>query len=212
MKPIFNFTFLISLFLLFLFFQTSAQKRSLVNKMWQTNYDTPVDSVPWGSSADVDAAGDIIVTGSNDSGGHSWISTRMIAPTGTYSAWHAVYNYSNGAANDFAARVMVKGSYVYVLGASYSSTYDIVLIQYDLSGAQQWVSRYDGGGADFPVAMTIDDNGNAFVVGTSTDGGAGKDMITLEVDINGNQTFLGLFDYNNMDDIATGITLSPDQS
>ncbi len=107
---------------------------------------------------------------------------------------------------------LVKGNYIYVLGASYGSSYDIVLIQYDLTGTQQWVSRYDAGGEDFPVAMTIDDNGNAYIVGTSTDGGAGKDMIALEVDINGNQTFLGLFDYNNFDDIATGITLSPDQT
>ena len=50
-------------------------------------------------------------------------------------------------------------------------THDYATVKYNSSGIQQWVSRYEGpaNGNDESKAMAIDDSGNVYVTGKSTD-------------------------------------------
>lgn len=59
---------------------------------------------------------------------------------------------------------------VYVTGESFDATnnLDFYTIKYNSSGVQQWANRYDGAGSiDIPKAISVDNVGNVYIVGTS---------------------------------------------
>jgi len=131
----------------------------------------------------------------------------MIAPNGSQT-WHVKYNYTD-ANNDFGGRVVCKGSYIYVVGASYSTQYDMVLIKYDMSGNVVWTYRvpnFWGGANAVPLNMVIDNSGNAYIAGTVQGGSTGLDMSIVRINSDGTIQWGLTFDYG-LDDYATSVAL-----
>ncbi|MEQ8472728.1 MAG: SBBP repeat-containing protein [Marinoscillum sp.] len=64
---------------------------------------------------------------------------------------------------------------VYLLGSEENSSFDldIVLVKYNISGLV-WERTYDGGHDDVPKALAVDEDGNAYIVGSTDADGAGK--------------------------------------
>jgi len=74
---------------------------------------------------------------------------------------------------------------------------DYATVQYDSSGHQTWVARYNGPGNadDMAYAMTIDKNGNIYVTGQSMGSGNGTnyDYATIKYDKNGTQLWVARY-------------------
>ncbi|MFO8009613.1 MAG: hypothetical protein R6U89_02260 [Dehalococcoidia bacterium] len=89
------------------------------------------------------------------------------------------------------AMVVDDNGNVYITGGTLSGksdeTMDYVTIKYDAEGEQSWVSRYDGGGLDQSIAMTLDSNGNVYVTGQSAKNqfASTYDYATVKYDNNG---------------------------
>jgi len=130
----------------------------------------------------VDASGNVYVTGYSDGGA----GTGTDYATVKYNAsgiqqWVALYN---GPANweDIAYGLAVDGSgNVYVTGTSDGGEtvqdQDYATVEYNASGAEQWVARYNAAaGSDEAYAVAVDGSGNVYVTGTSDSGAGGNDI------------------------------------
>ncbi len=73
---------------------------------------------------------------------------------------------------------------VIVCGGSYGdgSSLDYVTIQYDASGSEQWVQRYNGRGnyTDWPVDMKVNELGDIFITGYARGSSTNEDMVTIK--------------------------------
>jgi type IX secretion system substrate protein len=65
-----------------------------------------------------------------------------------------------------------------------SNTIDYTITKYDKTGIQLFVALYDGGRADEPIAVLVDDNQNFYVTGSSLDS-VSSNYATVKFDING---------------------------
>jgi hypothetical protein len=97
---------------------------------------------------------------------------------------------------DYGMDVAVDGQgNVYVTGWSDANStgatnYDIVTIQYNAQGEQQWVARFAGPNAadDYPIALALDAEGNAYICGNSAIYWVSPNhIITVKYDMNGIQ-------------------------
>lgn len=93
--------------------------------------------------------------------------TISVSPTGAQN-WAATFT---PAGRDVINALTVDAANnVYVSGESFDggNNLDFYTIKYNSAGTQQWANRYDGANSiDIPKAITVDNNGNVYVVGTS---------------------------------------------
>lgn len=121
----------------------------------------------------------------------------VASPGGGQEAWVARYNGPGNDVDDAEAMEADDAGNVYVTG--YSSGADGLLdyatIKYDSSGQQRWVSRYNGPGNSYDVAIAIDvDNaGNVYVTGESVGSGTGFDFATVKYDSTGQQQWVARY-------------------
>jgi WD40 repeat protein len=98
--------------------------------------------------------------------------------------WSSRYD-GPGRGADFAHSIGVSsdGGTVYVTGESdeRAEDTDYATVAYDaLTGVQLWASRYEGGGFDAALSLTVaPDGASVFVTGYSTGGGTGLDFATV---------------------------------
>jgi hypothetical protein len=97
--------------------------------------------------------------------------------------WRTNYTGSAGGSLGHAAGVAVDAQgNVYAAGSvsvGFSSTQnDALIVKFDVNGVQQWARRHNGpaGGSDGFGRVVVDDNGNAYVSGSSS--GTGLDWVT----------------------------------
>lgn len=100
-----------------------------------------------------------------------------------------------------------------VIGVGYAigemSAQDILVVKYTPQGTLSWVRRYDGQGLnDVANGVVVDQNGNIYVCGYSTDSLNSSDYITLSYDPDGNLRWVDRYNGpGNSSDIANGIAL-----
>ena len=104
--------------------------------------------------------------------------TISVSPTGVQN-W--LMTYTSGTNRDVINDVTTDDlNNVYVTGESWGggNNLDYYTIKYTPAGAQIWARRFDGANSiDIPKAITVDNNGNTYVVGTS------YRNVTIEEDI-----------------------------
>jgi len=100
---------------------------------------------------------------------------------------------------------------VYVTGISYGSGtgYDYATIKYDPNGNELWVERYNGpdNSWDSARAMTLDDNDNIYVTGSSYSA-TSVDYATIKYDTDGNELWVARYNGpGNSGDYARAVAI-----
>lgn len=152
-----------------------------------------------GATTTTNGTTDILLSKKNSSGVTLW--TRQV----------------NGPANfhDFATAIYIDGSgNVFLTGAITNNTLtgfpDAVVIKYNSSGTQQFLSYYDGSGNmyDSGTDITLDGSGNIYIVGGSYNGSGNSDVLTAKFNSSGTLQWASTFDYANLNDGALKVAVS----
>lgn len=161
----------------------------------------------------LDAAGNIYLTGRSDVGAglvtNYDILTLKFTNNGNL-AWAKTFN-SSGINEDKGEKIRVDAAgNVAIAGRIWNGTdFDIILLQYNSAGTQQWFQLINGisGGADKPNALCIDGNNNLYVTGSTTSA-TGLDFLTAKYTSTGTQTWQKTFNgASNGDDEADAMVL-----
>lgn len=152
-------------------------------EQWTARYNgtNNGDDIP--SSLELDAVGNIVVTGgSSGSGSSNDYATVKYSSSGA-QLWASRYN-GTGNDNDVASGLAISmAGNVYVTGSSIGqgSATDYATVMYNSSGQQQWAVRYNGPNntSDDAASIAVDAGGYAFVTGGSNAGGTNLDYLTI---------------------------------
>lgn len=160
-------------------------------EQWAVRYNgtNNGDDVP--SSMELDASGNIYVTGGSSGSTSSNDYVTIKYNSAGQEQWNARYN-GTGNDNDIASALTVSSSgNVFVTGSSIGqgSATDYATVMYNSLGQQQWVMRYNGPNntSDDATAITIDISGFVYVTGSSNSGGANLDYLTIKYNSTGQQ-------------------------
>ncbi len=176
-------------------------------QQWVARYNGPGNSDDKASAVAVDASGNVFVTGWSvgPTTGYDYATVKYDASG--VQQWVERYN-GPGNSNDKAYAVAVDPSgNAYVTGSSVDSAtgYDYATVKYDASGAQQWVARYDSGGA---AAIAVDVSGNVYVTGTSYSSVTGADYATVKYNASGTQQWIARYNGPDIsDDVAMALAV-----
>jgi hypothetical protein len=181
--------------------------------LWTNRFDGPAhgDDRPYAMALYSGHA--LYITGSVTDTMLDYMTIKYDAPTGNL-VWSARYNNPHGNGDDIARAIVIHGqSDVFVTGGSWDSTtgYDYATIDYDTSGALQWISRYDGGPDDQAYAIALDGTSRLYVTGTSVNVGTFNGIVTVKYAYNSGaqgwvSTFNGSATNNDYPIMITGGT------
>ncbi len=180
---------------------------------WVRTYNGPGNAGDKATAIDVDAAGNIYLTGFSYGGPTSLYDYATIKyyPDGD-TAW--VRRYNGPFSNDEMVYDMVIDTFgnVYVTGWSIATVTgeDYATIKYDSLGNELWVRRYNGPADswDEPRAITVDGTGNVYVTGMSAGIGTAEDYATIKYDSNGSELWVRRYDGpGNSTDAALAIAI-----
>ena len=190
------------------------------DSVWVEIFNTPeIGSADYANSLVIDTLGNVYVSGWRriPSG-----STNLDYLTLKYNStglllWAADYN-GPANSNEVPNAIAVDGNgNVYVTGNSQNSIVsgadnDYATVMYNSSGVQQWVSRYDGpsSGQDESKSIAIDDSGNVYVTGQSTDvNGSTPDYATIKYNSLGAEQWVSRYTgiQNNSGDGANSLAI-----
>jgi hypothetical protein len=143
-------------------------------QLWASTYSSAGNNVDEGRSIGLDGSGNVYVTGvlaysEGKASTDNW-GTIKYNSSGA-EQWVRVYDGPAHTADEaFSIAVDVTGnSYVVGYGHGITSGSDLTSIKYDTDGLDQWVQAYDGPlhGTDSGFDITLDTQGNVYVVGAS---------------------------------------------
>lgn len=143
-------------------------------QQWATTYSNNNSNVECAYAMDMDAAGNVYVTGSSfgPTANNNDIATIKYNNSGVQQ-WVRRFN-GPGSAFDSGQDIEVAATgEVFVCGYSRtsntSSNYDAVTLKYDNAGTLQWSQTYEGTGSDYDRAnkLVLQANGNVAVTGRS---------------------------------------------
>ena len=155
-------------------------------QQWAALYNGPGNGGDLAFAIDVDLAGNVYVTGSDQKASNTYNADYLTIKYNSAGVkqWTARFNGTandNDEANDI---VVDKSGNVYVTGWTngVSPSWDMTTIKYNPGGAQQWVKTYDGpkDSADVGNKIALDANGNVYVAGASTGKTSHWDFTTIK--------------------------------
>ncbi len=136
-------------------------------EQWVATYSGPGTSSDAANDIAVDGSGNVFVTGYTGYPARDCV-TIMYDASGT-EQWANVYNGTGDDWDHGSALVVDGSSNVFVMGftTNGADNRDALTIMYDSTGAQQWLSTYDGNfhGNDSTADITLDGLGNVVVTG-----------------------------------------------
>ncbi len=155
------------------------------DQQWVTRYNGPVDSTDMAKSIAIDGAGSVCVTGYSIGSGTNFDYATIKYNSDGVQQWVMRYDGpGNGSDEPYVIAVDGSGN-VSVTGKSFGSgsDWDYATIEYNSSGTQQWVHRYNGpaNGVDCGTAIALDGSANVYVTGFSYGSGTGPDYATLKI-------------------------------
>lgn len=167
---------------------------ALGQEMWlaRLNGNGNADDVP--SAMELDALGNIYVTGSGSGSGTSNDYLTVKYASNGFEIWKSTYN-GTGNDNDIATGLGISSAgNVYVTGSSIGqgTATDYATVMYNSSGQQQWASRFDGvnSTSDDATSLVVDASGFVYVTGASNSGGTNTDYLTVRYNTSGGQVFM----------------------
>jgi len=179
---------------------------------WVRRYNGPIEFWDKAHAIAIDGCGNAYVTGgSYGSGTSNDYATIKYDPNGN-TVWVRRYNGSGNNWDEALVIAIDDFNNVFVTGSSVGSTtsYDYTTIEYDSSGNQLWVSRYNGHGnsTDEALAMAIDGSGNVYVTGITWSDSSYFDYATIKYHPNGDTAWVRIYSGPvNESDVATAIAV-----
>lgn len=154
-------------------------------QQWVKRYNGTGNDYDKANAIKLDAANNVIVTGRSI--GISPAAEDIVTIKYTNAGTQQWLNRYNGLSNGFdegkALATDADGN-IYVAGISFTagSSNDFATIKYDSTGAQQWLTLYNGTGnsSDQAAAIAVDNNGNVFISGFSKGSGTNEDYETIK--------------------------------
>jgi uncharacterized delta-60 repeat protein len=180
-------------------------------QQWAKRYNGTANGNDAAWSIDVDASGNVFVSGQSVGIGTNNDFVVIKYNTVGDQQWLERYNSSG----DDASRVVevdASGN-VYSTGyCTYNNNYDYLTMKLNTDGNVLWATRFNGSAnlADLASAMALDSYGNVYVTGRSV-GGANvldSDYATVKYNTNGVQQWVAIYKgSNNTPDVPRAITL-----
>lgn len=159
------------------------------NQLWATRYSGPGDDRA--TALALDSFGNVFVTGYSSNATTSYDYLTIKYDSNGKELWTRRYDgpihyqdRANALAVDQAGNVYVTG---YSMG--FHTGRDYATVKYDPEGNELWVARYNGPEKteDSASAVAVDNLGNVYVTGTSSNAVSGADYLTVKYDAAGNQ-------------------------
>jgi len=163
-------------------------------QQWAQRYNAPGNSTDSPSEIALDDAGNVYVAGYSIGIGTSLDYLTIKYNSAGVQQWEQRYNGpGNSTDNIFGLQIDGSGN-VYITGFSggSGSSGDFATIKYNSAGVQQWLQRYNGSGNGFDVARSLglDDSGNVYISGYTTETASGEDFTTIKYNSAGVQQWL----------------------
>lgn len=139
-------------------------------RQWIRRYNGPFNGSDEAISVKTDASGNIYLSGMSQSSDTSYDYATVKFNSSGVQQWASRYaglDQSYFTINDFE---IDNSGNTYVAGAIYrsiSTNFDFIVVKYNSSGAQQWVSFYDSGNDDYLPRLKIASSGNVYIAGAS---------------------------------------------
>jgi sugar lactone lactonase YvrE len=162
------------------------------NQLWYHNYIQTGSAFYTFEDLQIDASGNVYVTGSSSYQVPGTTSTltnnfyTLKCDTNGTVLWSAAYNGPFNTDTAAAIALDAQGN-VYVTGTSlgFGTGNDIVTLKYDPNGKQLWAARYNGpeNGDETGVSLVVDAQGSVYVTGSFV----GTYLVVLKYDSQGNQ-------------------------
>jgi hypothetical protein len=140
------------------------------NEIWRRTWAGTGNKADVPAGIAVDAGGYAYVTGYTTAANNltDWVTMKHLPGTGL-PLWTVVRPGGDGM--DYPTAIALgPGNAVYVTGYSAGQYMeDYCTVKYNTGGVEQWASfyNYSGNGPDIPVAIAVDDAGDAYVTGRS---------------------------------------------
>ncbi len=185
---------------------------------WARTYNGPADSLDMARDIEIDASGNVYVTGSSRGvGTSSDIATIKYDSTG-YEEWVMRYNNPDTSGSDGGYGLEIDGDgYIYITGQSrgLGTGTDIATIKYDPDGNELWVARYNGPANDYDTpsdqdggkCMVIDQDANIYITGASRGVASMYDFIALKYDSAGNEQWVAGYNCCDSTDYALAVAI-----
>jgi uncharacterized delta-60 repeat protein len=176
---------------------TTIQYNAAGVEQWVATYQGSDPRSNEGIRLAVDAQGNVYVGGNSSGSGSSMDFAIIKYDADGRELWVARYDgpahsgdYLYNMTIDAAGAVYVTGTAIMGFDEEDFSLRDMVTIRYTPEGVEDWVRYYDGGGDDGGRALAVDEAGNVYVTGQSSNSGPGEedpdsDFITLKYSASG---------------------------
>jgi len=169
-------------------------------QLWVARYNGPGNGDDIAVDLALDAAGNVIVTGSSAGAGTGIdIATIKYGNDGKELWSRRYHGPANGDDQPHALAVDAEG-FVYVTGYAnaqrLSTQRDYITIKYAADGTEQWAALYDGPGKDWDEAhaLAVDAAGNVYVTGQSAgEQTTGADYATLKYNRDGKEMWVARY-------------------
>ena len=182
-------------------------------EQWVKRINGSLNNDDYGNSIQIDNSGNIYLTGAVTTATDLDYITVKYDNNGNI-IWQKFYN-GPGNGEDFPSSNVIDASgNVYVVGYSLGTgtNYDYCTIKYNNSGAQQWVTRYNGtaNGIDEAWNIILDNQNNVYITGNSAGAGTGDDYASVKYNNNGVQQWAARYNGNGTgDDYCNWIVVDP---
>jgi len=190
-------------------FQSSAQV-NYISKEWVSTNGS-VGAINRSASVLDNNDNLIVVSNTLNSNGDTDVHLLKYDEEGTL-LWQTTYNGS-GNGDDYGVQLIVNSQdEIFVVAALHVGTNDtdIGLLKYTASGTLSWASIWGGSanGYDVPADLIQDGSGNTYVVGGSEASNGQSDYTMIKYNSSGVEQWQTGYDYNNLHDAATSVTIS----
>lgn len=183
-------------------------------QIWTAVYNGSANSADQAYLISLDNSGNVIVSGYTTGTISSTDITTIKYNSDGVQQWVSNFN-GNGNFKDvpYSMKVDQSGN-IYITGQTYGgapTNYDMVTIKYNSSGAEQWVSTYNGTGNGNDVANSIDADlsGNVYVTGSGFETSSNSfDYITIKYNLSGQLEWIAKYNgSSNFIDVSNDIAV-----